>query len=150
MSDPLNYNQVFASSWYLTNLANGVPNSTMKTTVNVTALLKIIRRNRAEHAKVFKAAETSYRRKAIAAMTKSLASAKAGKEIVRGLTLTAPRQYLHAYDSAIAMLEMNTEPTMAIDHDDFTRLARNRWEWARSFYASNSSYTKLAKFSEED
>lgn len=103
-------------------------------------LLETIRENRDRHRDEFLRAQEVYREKAIQALDDQLARARDRKSFSMSFYLPVPKDYTESYDTAIQMLEWETEDIIELSQRDFERYVLNQWEWAQAFAASTSMY----------
>jgi hypothetical protein len=110
-------------------------------------LLKILRKNRAEHRDIFLKAQEKYREVAIKELDAQLKAARSGKPFVLAkiVRLVQPQDYTAQYDRAIQMLEMSVDDTIIITASEFANFVQDIWNWSRDWAVSNSSYVKSAK-----
>jgi hypothetical protein len=106
----------------------------------VSSLIDRLKKNRAEHRKIFEEALVGYRNRVIEELDRRLKDAKAGRKIDTRIYLTEPEDHTREYDRAIDMLEMHTEPEIELTREEFVRLARDEWEWMDQFIATSSTY----------
>ena len=93
--------------------------------VNKGELLSVLRHNRAGHREVFLKAQEGFRDRAIAELDRSLADARAGRDVRLIVHLPKPEDHTEDYDREIRMLEMHTEPTVKIRAPLFVIHGRN-------------------------
>jgi hypothetical protein len=98
--------------------------------------------NRQAHQELFDKAQVVYREKMIEELDRALAEAKAGRRIRRAFSLPVPENHVEDFDTAIQMLEWETEDYVELSHRDFRRYVQNQWEWERSFAANTMSYSQ--------
>ena len=110
-------------------------------------LLKILRKNRAEHRDIFLKAQEKYREVAIKELDAQLKAARSGKPFVLAkiVQLILPKDYTTEYDRAIQMLDMSVDDTIIITAIEFQNYVQDIWNWSRDWAYSNSSYVKSAK-----
>lgn len=103
-------------------------------------LLGVLRRNRDGHREVFLKAQRGFRERAISELDRSLADARAGRDVRLAFHLPEPEDHTGDYDREIRMLEMHTEPTVRIRAGLFDQIVMDRWGWSASFHTTNSAY----------
>lgn len=115
-----------------------------KITVKKTELLKVLKKNRAEHRKIYEEAVEGYRRLVIGEFTRRLDDAKQGRKIDTVLRVTEPRDQTKDYDRAIRMIEMDTSDVVSLNEEDFANYVMDDWGWMQNFLLSNSAYSATA------
>jgi hypothetical protein len=108
--------------------------------VNKDELLSVLRHNRHGHREVFLKAQEGFRERAIAELDRSLADARAGRDVRLAVHLPKPEDHTEDYDREIRMLEMHTEPTVKIRAPLFDQIVMDRWGWSAAFHTTNSAY----------
>lgn len=103
-------------------------------------LIETMQANRDAHRGEFLEAQKKYREKAIEALDRQIALAKAGDKFDLGFSLPIPQDYTKSYNSAIAMLEWEISDEIELDERDFKRYVLNDWEWAAAFAGSTQIY----------
>lgn len=114
-----------------------------KIKVNRKQLLEKVKANRTTHRKTFEEALEGYREKAIEELEASLADAKAGKRIRRGLQLVEPMDMTREYDRVITMLEMSVDDELEISQQEVMQYVMDDWSWKQQFEAVSASYSKM-------
>lgn len=115
----------------------------MKTVkVNRLQLLEKVKANRTTHRTTFEEALDGYREQAIKELEASLAEAKAGKRIRRGLELVEPMDMTREYDRVITMLEMSVEEELEVTQQEVMQYVMDDWNWKHQFEAVSAAYTK--------
>lgn len=109
-------------------------------TVDKKTLMETISKNREEHREVFLKAQKKYRKAVIKLLDERLEQARAGKRIDLAIRLPEPVDYTDSYDTALAMLEWETEDTVQLSQHDFERYVQNNWEWRALWAANTESY----------
>jgi len=115
--------------------------------VKVSDLLIKLRENRETHRKTFEIAIDGYRNMVIEQLEKSIADAKANKEIRTSLGLIAPHDHTSDYDMAIKMLEMCVDNEIIITDDEFRNFVMDEWSWSKQFLSSSTSYSTSSSIS---
>lgn len=105
------------------------------------ALLEKLKQNREAHREIFIEAQEGYRTAAVAELDSMLQEARDGKRIRRAVTLVEPMDQTREYDSAIAMLEMSIDETIALGEQDFRCYVLDQWNWKERWTNSNSGYS---------
>jgi hypothetical protein len=139
---------------------------TERTTVVKTAqLLETLKKNRADHLREYEKAVSGYlsearRRlegefeKAQVELQKAFRRTQQELEIFdpkkttdtivfcRGIsfTLTAPRNFVDAYDQAIQMMEWETREEVELSVTEFRCFVMNKWDWMEDFKMSTIDY----------
>lgn len=103
-------------------------------------LLDKVQTNRAEHRATFLKAQGKFREAVITRLDAMLADARDGKKVSQYVGLEAPRDHTRDYDRVIAMLEMSKDETITLSASEFESYVMDRWQWARQFGATVSSY----------
>lgn len=57
-------------------------------------------------------------------------------------TLTAPRNFVDAYDQAIEMMEWETRETVELNTTEFRCFVMNKWDWMEEFKSVSGMYSK--------
>jgi hypothetical protein len=122
--------------------------------VKKTALLEVLKKNRAEHRDTFLAAQKGYRETVIKELDAQLARARSGDPFVlaRIAQLATPQDYTDQYDKVIGMLTMDTADTVTLNEHEYTCYVQDEWGWGRQWAVANSAYTtspKLARLVQE-
>ena len=107
-------------------------------------LLRILKKNRAEHRSIFEEASEAFRKEVIKVLDKRLADAKADKRIRLRIDMTQPMDQTSEYDQAIAMCEMSVDDEIELSHEDFRNYVLDKWNWRDQFIASNRNYSAKA------
>jgi hypothetical protein len=107
-------------------------------------LLKILKKNRAEHREIFEEASEAFRKEVIKVLDQRLVDAKAGKRIRLRIDLTQPMDQTEEYDQAIAMCEMSVDDEIELSHENFRNYVLDKWHWRDQFIASNRAYSAKA------
>lgn len=110
----------------------------------VAEVVKTLRKNREEHAKIVDEAVKGFREKLRAEFASKLQELDAGKLPNTSSRHSRPQSYLTEYDSAIQMLEMTTDETLELDQSAFQCYVQNKWAWMSGFLTSNSMYSGTA------
>lgn len=119
--------------------------------VNKTELLAALTKNRTEHREIFLEAQENYRKAVIAELERSLADARAGRQIRVNITLVSPVDQTKDYDRAIRMLHMSMDNIIELDQQEFSSYVLDDWSWKRQFTASNINYSaKLRSMPAQD
>lgn len=115
-----------------------------KIKVNRKSLLEKVKLNRTSHRTTFEEALTGYREQAIKELEASLAEAKAGKRIKRGLALVEPMDMTREYDRVIVMLEMSVEDELEITQQEVMQYVMDDWAWKHQFETVSAMYNNKA------
>lgn len=109
-------------------------------TVKRAELLMKLRANREEHRQVFLAAQVKFREAVIDRLDKMLEDARAGRRVSQHVGLVAPQDHTDDYNRVITMLEMSVDETITLGSGEFESYVMDRWQWARQFGATASSF----------
>jgi hypothetical protein len=112
--------------------------------VKKAALLKILRKNRAEHRQIFEEAIEGYRKAVIKEFEHRLNEIKAGKKIDVIIRLQQPQDQTKDYDRVIGMLEMSVDDVVELDEQSYKQYVMDDWSWTNNFLSSNSTYSVTA------
>lgn len=135
------------------------------TVVQTSRLLETLKANRAAHVKEYKEAVEGYLDEARGRLEEEFVNAqrqlekafertkhelemfdptKASDTIIfcKGIsfTLTAPRNYVDAYDQAIQMMEWETREQVELNATEFRCFVMNKWDWMEEFKMSTTNY----------
>lgn len=113
-------------------------------------LLVTLRKNRADHYKVFVEALEGYRVEAIALLEKSLLDAKAGKRIRQTISFTEPINQTKEYDRTIGMLEMSVDEEVVLSSNEYQNYVMDIWSWSGQFLMANAKYSKTLQDNNPD
>lgn len=105
-------------------------------------LLKVLKKNRAEHRQVFLEAQKGYRAKVIQVLDEQLKKAREGApfEVMSVARLEAPRDYTKTYDRVIGMVEMAEDKVFQLSESEFANYVQDIWSWSRDWLTSNTAY----------
>lgn len=117
----------------------------MTTRVDKAQLLEILKKNRAQHKKIFEEAVEGYRTEMLKRLEGFIVEVKEGRLLTRSIGLPVPINETPSYDTAIRMLEMGTDAVIELSAQDFACLVEDKWEWKRNFILSNSAYSGTAQ-----
>lgn len=118
----------------------------MKTTkVNTTDLLEKLRENRAKHVEEYRKARKTWLKKAIRQLRKVADRAEKDKRLNNAsfnplFNLPKPVSYAKSYDTMIARLEAEVEPTVELDEREFNSYWLDNWDWSGQFVGTTSLY----------
>jgi hypothetical protein len=118
--------------------------SGMNVTVSRSELLAIVTKNREEHSEIVAEARKVYVGKAREALAKRLDDLERGKTIHLLFSLQAPVDQTTVYNTAIKMIEMHKLDTIELSSEQVRCLVQDQWDWTKSFYATNSTYSEKA------
>jgi hypothetical protein len=126
----------------------------MDVTVNCTEVLKRLRSNREEHAKILVEARRGYvekMRERLQALTDKFCSEKAFATVPKAELLARPPQgHLEVFDSAISLFESHVHETITISADAHRNLVENEWDWKDGFIMAAAHYSETARSSQTD
>ena len=111
-----------------------------KTRVRIVDLLGVLKKNRANHHKLYLEAKEGYieaARRAIGAKLDALLSGRAESLV---FTLVVPEDHTSNYDTVIGMLEMTQDEEIELSADEFRTYVQDEWDWMRGWALSNSTY----------
>lgn len=113
--------------------------------MNVETLIKILRKNLAEHKKDHAKAMIGWNKKLAKLAEKVAKQAKAGKikeppQNLANLIHTRPAEYIETYQAAIEMFCHHEGEQVTISSKDYDQLVRNNWEWMEGFAHTNAIY----------
>jgi hypothetical protein len=116
----------------------------METTTKVDRerLLQTLIANKKKHKKTYAKAMKVYRKRMAKELRQAADRVEAGKKVdIRKVTmLPEPHHYLGEYDTAIEMVEWQTEDTFELNQDDFKAFVLDKWAWRGTFRAGTSAY----------
>lgn len=110
-----------------------------KIKVDKVELLKIVRKNREDHAKDYQEALIAYKEAAIKELERMLSAARNG-DIRHTIDVVKPREFLKDYDRAIEMVRMSVDTQIELSYQDFDQWVMNNWTWQESFKNSTGLY----------
>lgn len=142
--------------------------STERTTlVDTKTLIEKLKINRANHIKEYNEAVEGYLETAREKLNEQYEKAKqevekafsrTREEIVRfdpekaedtivfcraiQFSLTAPRNFIDAYDQAIEMMEWETREKVELNSTEFRCFIMNKWDWMEEFQSVSAMYNK--------
>jgi hypothetical protein len=115
-------------------------------------LLSVLRGNREQHIKDYKAACVGYRALALRRIEESFQEArdvvnrlKDGQTVaVVGfrINLSVPVSYEKAYDQIIRMMEMSVDTEIVLTASQFGCFVMDDWEWKEEWASSNAQYIR--------
>jgi len=113
----------------------------MDTSVKKEALLEILKKNRANHHKVFVKAVAKYRDQLLEQLEEHVKRIRTQKGAIRVyISLPVPEEHLSDYDRAIRMVELDTRPEILLTEKDAAHFIEDCWEWEHSFLSNTTSY----------
>jgi len=117
----------------------------MKLKFKTKDILKILIKNKKEHLKIVKEAQSGYRKKMIKLLKEKLNDLSDGKEVSsRDFYLSTPVHHIDDYDRTIEMLNLCVDEEIELSEGDFQKYIRNQWQWRDNFLLSNSAYSRTA------
>lgn len=113
----------------------------------VADLIRILKKNKANHALEFLEANAGYRATVVKTLEKELAKIRKGGRIVQYIisSLEIPLDYTGSYSRVISMLEMTTDIDVPLTEQEFSRYVNDDWEWSDTFKRSYTSYNVVGK-----
>lgn len=113
---------------------------------NTKDVLAQVRANREKHIAIVAEAKQGYIARAKEALQAKLNQLNGGKPVSLSFPgLMQPLDYTSTYDTAIAMLELHTEPTIKLDSEQVQGLIRDEWGFRKAFLDSTSAYSGTAR-----
>ena len=112
--------------------------------VNKRTLLETLKRNRAEHRKIFLEAVEGYKKEATKQLEDHLARIKSGKYYQVYVVVAQPMDQTKDYDRTIGMLEMSLDTEIELSEQDYKSYVLDDWTWKTQFLSSNRSYSATA------
>jgi hypothetical protein len=113
-------------------------------TVDKTKLIEIMKENHGKHHDIVVEAQAGFRAKVIERLDEMLGQARDGKRIDIAVGLVVPEDHTDDYDRVIGMLELDIEETVELEESEYRQYVEDKWQWQRSFNASNSYYSRTA------
>lgn len=113
----------------------------MQVTCNTATVLKALRANRENHARLVDEARAGFIEKARVALEKKLGQLREGKVTSLAVGLSVPLNYTEVYDTAIHMLEHHTAETVALSADEYRHLMDDIWDWSSQWITNNLNYS---------
>lgn len=107
-------------------------------------VIDTLKTNREKHRAIVVEARAFYIAKAREALMARLKEAEAGKVVSLAFQMSPPQDHTKVYDTAIAMLELHTEPTIRLDTQQVRNLMMDEWDWSHHFLMTNSAYSATA------
>jgi hypothetical protein len=112
--------------------------------VNKAELIKIMEKNRENHAKIVEEAQAGFRAKVIERLDEMLKIAKTGKRPDINVGLVMPVDMTESYDRAIGMLKLDINETVNLDEHEYNQYVLDNWSWSRQSLVSNAFYSSTA------
>ena len=97
-----------------------------------------------DHEEIVAEAWEGYKESAQAMLAKALSQIEAGERAGLRLVLQAPADHSADIARAIQMLEMASNQEVTLEEHQFACYVQGQWNWADTFLASNSLYSKKA------
>ena len=132
-----------------------VSDTDLTVSVGKPELLDALKKNRAQHRKIFEEALDGYRKKAIEMLEQNIANIKAGKVERIYVSLPMPEDHTKDYDRVIRMLEMHRGETLQLDQRYFAQYVMDDWGWREAvlegaiFYGSATAAAEMRRSSPE-
>jgi hypothetical protein len=104
-------------------------------------VLETLIKNLTKHKLEVAEALEGFAAKAEAALAEELERVRKGKVDGVQVILPAPKSFVRAFESAIAMLEAHQGATISLTQKQFETYMMNRWDWLRAYQMSNSAYS---------
>ncbi|MBN9120413.1 MAG: hypothetical protein J0I06_14860 [Planctomycetes bacterium] len=114
-------------------------------------LLSVLRQNREQHIRDYRAACIGYREVALRRIEESFQDAcevvdrlKEGQTVAVGfrISLSVPVSYEKAYDQIIRMMEMSVDAEIELTASQFACFVMDDWEWKEEWASSNAQYIR--------
>lgn len=118
--------------------------NTLSVTVPKSELLDCLKRNRKEHAEDTALAREGFRMELQQELEEKLETLKAGGSVNLQIQCRKPDTHLDDYDDVIGMLEMATDTTVELSHEQYKCWVRDQWDWRDQWVASNTAYITAA------
>lgn len=118
--------------------------SGMNVTVKVETLLETLKANREKHKAIVVEARAGYMKKAKVALKAKLDLLESGKLKALAFALLVPVDMTKVYDTAIQMLEINTQTEMELTPGQVRNLVMDEWDWSDHFMGTNARYSDTA------
>ena len=106
----------------------------------VAKLKEAIQKNRDNHRNTFEKAQIKYREMAVAELERGIADAKAGRKIMRSLSLVEPFDQTKDYDRVLSMLSMTSDENIVLSEQQYSQYILDQWSWKAQFDMTNSNY----------
>jgi hypothetical protein len=103
-------------------------------------LLATIKKNRDNHHSVYEEAFEGYRKECIRILEENLKLLKSGKKVVVAFFEQAPQDHTGEYNMVIRMLEMDVDPIVELDQQQFSNYVDDNWNWKQHWNLSNTKY----------
>jgi len=107
-------------------------------------VLATLRKNREGHAQIVAEAREGYVAKAQEALTRRLGQLREGKIVDLSFSLKPPKDHTDEYDTAIAMMELHQDETIALTSEQVRSLIQDKWDWTQDFLVGSAHYSKRA------
>lgn len=118
--------------------------SHMTITAKRDEVLATLQKNRELHRQIVVEARAGYVDRARTALAAKLESLKEGKVVALYFELRVPVDQTKVYDTAIRMLKLHQEDTIALDGQQVRNLIEDQWDWSAEFYGTNMKYSDTA------
>lgn len=109
-------------------------------TVDRDEFIARVKKNRADHRKVFEEALKGYEHRLTAELERRIADLKRHRRINQYIGLPEPEDHTDDYDRVLTMAEMSIEDTIRLDEDEFGMYVMDQWRWKQSFTESTAVY----------
>lgn len=108
--------------------------------VSKSELRTIVLKNRDNHRQVFETAMEAFKKAARARLEEHLAILEKGQTPPLQLGLVVPEDHTVDYDTVLEMLDMEVNPTVELQWDEFRNYVQDEWGWTDRFSASTAAY----------
>lgn len=119
---------------------NGVLRGLQTVRVNKADLLERIKKNRADHRKIYEEAMDGWKKAVTEELDRMHADALAGKDYRLRVNLARPEDHTDEYDTVIELLEMSLDDELELPYHEFANYALDKWGWQRDFLTTSMSY----------
>lgn len=119
-----------------------IDRGTMSTvTVNKSALIEALVRNREEHRANFERALRGYHERSIQLLQQHIDRIREGKVERVYVSLPIPEDHTDDYDRVIAQMEWSIHEEIELSNRDFDQYVLDNWLWKNEFVTTTSMYT---------
>ena len=131
--------------------------STISMSFRKEEVIETLKKNRAEHQKIYDEAVEGYREKLREALheVNKMVSEKFNELDEKKLPkphlkeyplsgLSVPGNSLNEYDTVLEMLSLTPDDTIVLDQDQYNCYMKDNWYWMKDFLTSNSAYSSSA------
>lgn len=112
--------------------------------VNKDELIAIMKENRKAHHDIVVEAQAGFLARVIERLDEMLKLAASGKKIDINVGLTMPVDMTDEYDTVIGMLELDINPSVELDKQQYKNWVQDDWNWSKQFTTTNAYYSMTA------